>query len=229
MARLPRLCVPNWPHLLIQRGHNRQPVFADEADSQLFLALLREVATTHRVAVHAYALHPAEVRLLVTPQTADGLSRVMQSLGRRYGTHFNRRHNHAGSLWEGRFRATPIDPEHYLLDAMRFVEEGGSNDVASTHLVHVSASSLPHHLGQRVDPLITDHVRFWGLGNTPFEREAGYRRLMDEGLRAATRAQLAQAVEKGWPLGTPEFIERLAVFTDRRLAPLPRGRPKKAL
>ena len=32
MARLPRLTVPGYPHHVIQRGNNRQPIFAATAD-----------------------------------------------------------------------------------------------------------------------------------------------------------------------------------------------------
>ena len=94
MARLPRLCVPGWPHLLVQTGHDGQAVFRDDADRVLFLDLLREAAATHGVTIHAYGLLDSEVRLLVTPSAADSLSRLIQAIGRRYGSHFNRRHGH---------------------------------------------------------------------------------------------------------------------------------------
>src|SRR4051794_32511208 len=117
MARLPRLSVGGVPHLLVQRGHNQQPVVHDADDRSRFHDLLGEIATAHGVAIHAHALIGPELRLLLTPPDAAALGRMMQAFGRRYGGAFNRRHGRSGSLWEGRFRATLLEPEAHLLMA----------------------------------------------------------------------------------------------------------------
>jgi putative transposase len=227
MARLTRLCVPGWPHLLMQMGHNHQPVFRDDADRRLFLSLLQAAAATHGVAIHAYALLDNEIRLLGTPSAADSLSRTMQALGRRYGSSFNRRHGHAGSLWEGRFRATVIEPEHHLLSCMRYVEELCANTDEGGGLRHAAWSSGAHHLGRCVDPLVSDHLQYWSLGNTPFEREAAYRQLAQQTLTSLEVTAITNAVKKGWPLGAADFLAKLGSQVPRRMAPLPRGRPRK--
>jgi len=227
MARLPRLCVPGWPHLLIQSGHSRQAVFRDDTDRRLFLDLLQEAAITHGVAIHAYALCDSEVRLLGTPSKRDSLSRMMQAIGRRYGNSFNRRHAHVGSLWEGRFRATVVEPERHLLTCMRYVERPcpGESDGAGSERSPWSSAS--HHFGERSDPRVSDHREYWSLGNTPFDREAAYRGLSQQALTSSKLALISDAALKGWPLGSPEFLSMLSGSTDRRLTPLPRGRPTK--
>src|ERR1700712_593902 len=91
MARLPRLSVPGFPHLLIQQGHSRQPVFKDDVDRAHFLDFLGEACKACDISLHAYALLDTEIRLLATPQAAEGLSKMMQTVGRRYGGSFNRR------------------------------------------------------------------------------------------------------------------------------------------
>jgi len=229
MARLSRLCVPGWPHLLIQQGHNRQPVFRDAEDRQLFLDLLRDASTTHGVTIHAYGLFETEVRMLVTPQSGDSLSRMMQAIGRRYGTRFNRRHGHVGSLWEGRFRATAIEPERHLLSCMRFVEQWPADADPGTGLGRSEWSSARHHLGQEADPLISDHLVYWSLGNTPFEREAAYRDAVQQALTQEEEAKILGAARKGWPLGSPAFLEQLSAGTGRRLIPRARGRPRRVV
>lgn len=228
MARLTRLCVPGWPHLLLQAGHNRQSVFLDDADRQLFIELLQSAASTHGVAIHAYALLDNEVRLLATPTGSDSLSLMMQAVGRRYGSSFNRRHAHTGSLWEGRFRATVIEPERHLLACMRYIDQALPDDVQGTGLEQQAWSSAAHHLGERVDPLVNDHLLYWSLGNTPFEREAAYRALLQHALTPVEVVSISDAVKKGWPLGSAGFLAQLSGSTARRLAPLPRGRPRKS-
>lgn len=219
MARLARLCIPGHPHLVLLRGHNGQPVFADEADRGSFLSLLAEVAKAHDVAVHAYGLSAGEVQMLATPSRADGLSRLMQSLGRRYGLGFNRRHGRTGSLWDGRFRAVPIEAEQHLLAAMRYIE---------TALPPRDSSSAAHHLGQFTDPLVSDHSLYWALGNTPFDREMKYRAWFEQGTSSAEAERFQRALAQGWPLGSAAFVAGLSASTDRRLAARPRGRPPKS-
>lgn len=215
------------PHLLVQRGHNQQPVFADDADRSLFRTLLGEAARAEGVTLHAYGLLDTEVRLLATPATAESLGRMMQVLGRRYGAAFNRRHARTGSLWEGRFRATVLEPERHLLDALGYIEDERNWQGGAVEADQPVASSRGHHLGQRQDPMLTDHPVFWALGNTPFDRDIAYRRRLEQGLGTREREQLTHAVLKGWPLGSEAFIARLAGRTERRLAPLQRGRPRK--
>ncbi|NKI93809.1 transposase [Rhizobacter sp. SG703] len=219
MARLARLCIPGHPHLVQQRGHNGQPVFLDEADTQGFLRLLADGAKASGVAVHAYGLAADEVHLLATPAAADSLSRLMQALGRQHGQAFNRRHARSGSLWDGRFRAVPIDGKQHLLAAMRYVESAAPD---------LLASSAAHHLGQAVDHAVSDHPLYWALGNTPFDREMKYRAWFEQGTSSAEADRFRRAVTQGWPLGERAFIDDLSQLTSRRLAARPRGRPPKA-
>lgn len=229
MARLPRLVLPGLPHHLIQRGNNRQPIVLDDEDRRQFLALLREAALTYKVALHAYVLMDNHVHLLATPTDAQGLSRMMQSLGRRYVGWFNQRHDRSGTLWEGRFRAAPIEGERYLLACMRYIELNPLR--AGLQLDDgpgaYAWSSCAHHLGRRSDPLVTEHPMFWTLGNTPFEREAAYRELLEQGLGEAETLALTDSALKGWPLGSASFLHGLAVQVDRPLVPRKRGRPRK--
>ena len=60
-----------------------------------------------------------------------------------------------------------------------------------------------------------------------FDREAAYRSRLQAGMAERTRSELSNAVLKGWPVGSEGFLASLAQLTDRRLAPLKRGRPRK--
>ncbi len=183
MARLPRLAAAGLAHLLSQRGHDGRAIFVDRADREDYVRLLREAAAPHRVAVHAYALTDSEVLLLATPAEAAGLSAMMQALGRRYVTRFNRRHGHTGTLWDGRFRATVIEPGQHLAACICFVELAPVRCGLVREAQDHPWSSARNHLGQASDPLVADHPLYWAIGNTPFEREAAHRRLLEIGER----------------------------------------------
>lgn len=225
MARLPRLCIPGLPHLVLQRGHGRGHVFEDDADRALFRELLRDACQRHAVQIHAYSLQSEQILLLATPSSTDGLGKVMQDIGRRYVAAFNRRHARSGGLWAGRFRATVIEPERHLLACMRWVE-GLAAGIAGPDRLPPAWSSAPHHLGERVDPLVIEPREFWSLGNTPFEREAAYRQLVELALTQNETNAIKEAAETGWPLGGPEFIAGLSQQTSRRVTRGIRGRPK---
>ena len=62
------------------------------------------------------------VHLLVTPNQADALSRFMQHVGRRYVQYFNFTYQRTGTLWEGRYKASLVEVETYLLSCYRYIE-----------------------------------------------------------------------------------------------------------
>ena len=121
MARLPRFVIPGQPQHVIVRGNNRTDIFCDDADYQFYLEKLLLACKTHSCDVHAYVLMTNHVHLLITPHTEQSLSKAMQMLGRYYVQYFNYSYKRSGTLWEGRYKATLIDSESYLLTCMRYI------------------------------------------------------------------------------------------------------------
>jgi putative transposase len=229
VARLPRLVIPGLPHLIIHRGHGGQSVFLDDEDYALYLRSLTSAAREAGVAMHGYGLLPSEARLLATPSSVEGLAEMMQAVGRRFVPVFNRKHGRGSSPFEGRFRSTVVDPDSHFIVALQVVE---TLALASGTALAAAAeppawSSLAHHLGIRSDPRLTEHAAFWKLGNTPFEREAGYRQLVEKGVSRSQAESVLHAAATGWALGSEEFAARIGAETGRRSLPLPRGRPRR--
>jgi len=225
MARLPRLTLPGYLHHVIQRGNNRQPMVLDDADRTVFLDAVAENAQKHQVAWHAYVLMDDHVHLLLTPETADGVPRMMQAVGRRYVRHFNARHGRTGTLWEGRYRSTLLQAERYLLPCMAYLD---LNPVRAGLVIDPQRylwSSHRHYTGQVSDRRITPHPAYWRLGNTPFAREATYAEMVRSGLSAAQITAMTTALLHGWALGDADFMAELQAQTDRRVSPAKPGRP----
>lgn len=220
MARLPRLVLAGHRHLLVLRALDGQPAFADAADRQAFIDALREALATERVQLHAYALLPGEVRLLATPPGPEPLSRLMQSVGRRYVRAYNQRRGRSGTLWDGRFRCAVVEPGANCLEAMVWID-------ASTD--DPQASSAAHHTGARRDSLLVDPSEYWSLGNTPFEREGAYRARLGTGLSPARALEIRHAALGGWAVGSPNFLETVSTLAGRPARPRPRGRPPRLL
>ncbi len=226
MARLPRLTVPGYPHHVIQRGNNRQPIFLSDADRQRMLELIEEQARELEVAVHAYVLMDNHVHLLLTPGAEDSLSRLMQAVGRRYVRYFNDRHGRSGTLWEGRYRSTLIEPERYLLPCMAYLDLNPVRAGLVAQARDYPWSSHAHYAGLRVDRMVTPHPLYWALGNTPFAREAAYAQQVQEGVPAPLQQAITDAVLQGWALGSADFVAQLQKKTPRRLSKSQPGRPR---
>jgi len=96
MARLPRYVIPGQPQHIIQRGNNRQVIFAAEADYQFFRDALVKAAVKHGLAIHAYVWMTNHIHLLATPDEEDSISKVFQSVGRQYVQYFNYTQNKWG-------------------------------------------------------------------------------------------------------------------------------------
>lgn len=229
MARLPRWSAPGHLHQVLQRGVADAAIFRDTQDYAAFVSALRSAAADHRVAIHAYALLPARIHLLGTPQDGEGLSRMMQAAGRRYVLAHNRRHGRAGTLWDGRFRATVVEAERHWLACRVYVELAPVRDGLAGEATAYPWSSAAHHCGLRNDAWLTPHPLDWNLGNTPFDREMARKLLLERGLPVPVQTEIEQAVEKGWALGRLDFLVQLERQTHRRARPGHAGRPVRRI
>ena len=225
MARLPRLTVTGYPQHVILRGNNRQDIFRNTADYQRMLDLMEQHSREQGVEIHAYVLMTNHLHLLLTPQKDQALPKMMQAVGRSYVQTFNKVHGRTGTLWEGRYRSTLIQTERYLLACMAYID---LNPVRA-HMVAEPDdyiwSSYSHYVGRRNDRLITPHALYWGLGNTPFAREAAYAEMVHAGIQADQQRALTDATLSGWALGDAQFIAGLKLQTPRRLSKDKAGRP----
>ncbi len=236
MARLPRIVLPGQPHHLIQRGNNRSAIFFQQRDYQLFLDCLHASSQRYQCRIHAYVLMTNHLHLLVSPNTEDGLAKLMQSVGQRYVQYINRSYQRTGTLWEGRYRAVLIDTERYVLSCYRYIE---CNPVRAKMVVHAADyrwSSYRHHAEGKTDALIHDHALYRGLGKTKTDRCSAYRTLCEQVLDAGTLQSLREATNTGWVLGNEPFKAEVEGALKRRVSRLQRGgkrpgagRPKQAI
>jgi putative transposase len=225
MARLPRLTVPGYPHHIIQRGNNRQPIFATNADYELLLALIDEHARKQHVAIHSYVLMTNHFHLLATPETAEGIPQMMQAVGRRYVRTYNLRHARTGTLWEGRYRSTLVQAERYLLACMVYIDLNPVRAGMVADPAEYRWSSHQHYMGARTDRVVTPHPLYWELGNTPFAREQAYGALVQAGISADQQRALTDSALRGWALGEPDYVAELQKRTARRVTRGQAGRP----
>jgi putative transposase len=229
MARLPRYIIPGQPQHIIQRGNNRQAIFKTDDDYAFFRDAVIEASTKHDLAVHAYVWMTNHIHLLATPGAADSISKVFQSVGRKYVQYFNHTHKRSGTLWEGRFRATVVDSEQYLLTVMRYIE---LNPVRADVVAHPRdypwssyARNADGAAGKNAAWLVPQR-EYQRLGRTSQERQGAYRQLFKASLPKDDLKAIRDSTHKGWALGGRRFIEKIEALGERRAASMGVGRPK---
>jgi REP-associated tyrosine transposase len=224
MPRLPRYAAPGTPQHVIQRGNNRCALFARHEDYLFFRECLRAACERHRCRIHAYVFMTNHVHLLVTPESDSGLSRVMQSVGRRYVRYFNDLHGRTGTLWEGRYRASLVQTDPYLLACYRYIELNPVRAGLTTHPRDYAWSSHHANAFGREDPMVILHESYTALGRGSRERQAAYRALFEKQLDDDTLNSIRAATNKGWALGSKTFRDEVAALLGHRTQPISAGR-----
>ena len=214
---------------LMQRGHGGHAFCLDAQDRQVYLDLFLEAAQGCGLLVHAWSCTDREAHWLVTPQRASAVAEVMQQLGRRYVPMFNRRWSRSGTPFDGRYRSYWVEADVFGLSVARYIDGQAQRQGLVGLAVDWPWSSAGVWAGQRppVGSPVRELASYWRLGNTPFEREQAYHRMLqeslEEGLLADVHRGLAQGrpmlSAQGWAGCAPGFVQQWALR--------PRGRPSK--
>lgn len=228
MARLPRMIIPGQPQHVIVRGNNRSEIFCCDADYRFYLEKLQAACKKHDVQIHAYVLMTNHIHLLMTPSSEDSLGKTLQMLGRYYVQYFNYCYQRTGTLWEGRYKATLIDSESYLLTCMRYIELNPVRAGMVADPADYPWSSYGFNASGQADDLVTQHFVFQRLGNNESERQAAYRALFKQAISETQMSEIREATNKAWALGDGQFKERIQLQLARRVEPVARGGDRKS-
>lgn len=227
MARQPRFFVPGEVLHVIQRGNNRATVFARDADYRVFLDCLAQAIRQHGVLVHAYVLMTNHVHLLATPLHKSSLPKALQSVGRRFVHYFNNVHQRSGTLWEGRYRATLVDSEQYLLTCMRYIELNPVRAGIVRHPGEYRWTSYHANARGTPDVLITSHELYNRMAFSGPERQVAYRQLFRGEISETEVEAIREATNKNWALGGEKFKQSMEILSGRRSDRMRMGRPSR--
>ena len=209
MARWPRLVAPSFPLHVTQRGHNRDITFRDEQDFSCYREIVLQESIRTSCAIHAYALMSNHVHLLLTPTDPLGAARLMQRVGSRFVRYWNKRHHRTGTLWDGRFKSSIVDNDHYFLACCRYIDlnpvrAGIVRDAASYEWS--SHQRLAHGMD---DALITTHAAYDALAESSLMRQFAYHEYCIQGTSDRAAATFRHAVRSGAATGDRRFIDRM--------------------
>jgi putative transposase len=165
------------------------------------------------------------VHMLLTPDEAGAVSRLMHTFARNYAGLFNGRHGRTGTLWEGRYKACLVDSGHYFLACSRYIE---LNPVRAWMVAqpddHAWSSYGANAVG-RFNPLVTPHPEYVALGADPAARSSAYRALFADALPDDLVEDIRRYLQQQKALGTDRFRSWVEARTGRFAGVRPVGRP----
>ncbi|PTQ69432.1 transposase [Pseudomonas sp. GV071] len=226
MPRMARVVLANYPHHIVQRGHNRQLVFAEAADYQRYIVDLRELKEAFGIKVYAYCLMSNHVHLLLAPgDSIAGLGQFMKTLAARATRYRNKLEGRTGTLWESRYKSSIVQSDSYLLACCRYIElnpvrAGMVEDVADYPWSSYAVHALQNESWIDFDPC------FCSLGSTPAERSQRYVEFVRQSITSGEIKLIKEAVQRGQLTGNNRFVDEVERIAGLRIEQRGRGRPK---
>lgn len=216
MARKLRIFIEDIPVHILLKSINNMEVFKDKDDYDFFIETVSELNVKLGLKIHAYAVLGSGFEFLATPKGIDTLPKFMQSLGRRYVAYFNNKYGRSGTLWDGRYKSSIVQPKEYLFDVMCYIEKKYGTPYCSSF----------KNLQDKKDPLVSYHELYKALGFTQEQRTENYAKIC-KGFDPAKIPFIESCLEKQAVTGKPEYIKNLEQKLGIALAAKRKGRPKK--
>jgi len=228
MPRRARIVLPNHPHHIVHRGHNRQLVFDSDGYREYYLKKLLKEKEKRFFRMYAFCLMPNHVHLLIDPGSDPStLGHLMKSVAGQHTQHVNRLSGNKGTLWEGRYYSSPIDVDSYLLACSKYIEMNPVRAGIAAKPDGFRWSSYRHKAGFEDMPWLDEDPAYRSLGTSTEERRNRYRKSMQRTLSARQQRFIRTAAERGQLTGGRVFLEKVFQETGQRIRYRGPGRPKK--
>jgi putative transposase len=225
MPTTARVVLPAYPHHVVQRGHNRQMVFAANSDYERYLATLAEFKDVFGVKLYAWCLMTNHVHLLLEPSTPTGLGRLMKRVSARQTRYRNHVERRSGTLWGGRYKSSLVQTDAYLLACCRYIETNPVRAGMVAAAQHYPWSSCRARLGYASRTILDLDPCYEALAADEPTRRQRYSEFLHGAVPNGEWALIRAAVQRGQLTGDDQFSEQVAARLNRRIEKRGRGRP----
>ena len=218
MPRTARASVGGICYHAMNRGNGGQEVFHSSGDYKAFVRLLGEACERLPLRVLAYCIMPNHFHLVLWPHGDGDLSTWMQWLLTAHVRRYHRHKGTSGHVWQGRFKAFPIQRDEHLLTVLRYVERNALKAGLVKRAEDWPWSSLAA-LGE-TEPVVWLHP-------SPVGRWDGWREWVNEPQTQKELEALRRCIARGAPYGGDRWQKRTARALGLESSIRPRGRPKR--
>ncbi len=216
MPRTARAAVANMAYHVINRGNAKATVFHDDDDFAAFVRLIGEASERIAMRLAAYCVMPNHFHLVLWPPDDEGLSAWMQWLMTAHVRRHHRRHATSGHVWQGRFKAFPIQRDDHLLTVVRYVERNP-----------LRAGLVARAEDWRWSSLAAAPPAGAPKRHCPVPLPANWRAVVGRAEAAAQLEAVRHSVNRGTPFGDDRWVPRTARRLGLESTLRPRGRPRK--
>lgn len=217
MPRLGRTILPDYPHHIVQRGHNRQVVFAEPRDFERYLDTLATFKDAYGVKVYAYCLMTNHVHLLLAPETIAALGQLMKRLAGRQTRYHNALEGRSGTLWESRYKSSPVDTDDCLLGCARYIDLNPARARMVTRPEAYRWSSCRHRTGLATCEWFDHDPCYLALGATAIQRQQRYRQFLEAAIPEGEWRLIRDAIQRGQLTGRQPFIDEVEENLGKRI------------
>jgi putative transposase len=218
MPRTARAAVGGYCYHVLNRGNERARVFHDDDDYHAFVALLRQACARVPMRLLGFCLMPNHFHLVVWPPGDDDLSTFMQWLLTTQAHSYRMRYGGSGHVWQGRFKAFPIEQDDHLLTVLRYVERNPLRAGLVSNPADWPYSSLSIWLQPPLLP--------W-LDAGPVPRPPHWLAHVAAPHTELELQALRRSVVRGIPYGHPHWVERTVKLLGLESTLNSSGRPRQ--
>jgi putative transposase len=223
MPRQPRSAPGGYVYHALNRAVARLPLFEKDGDFAAFERVLVEAHQKHPIRLLAYCLMPNHWHLVLWPAADAELTAFLRWLTHTHTQRWHAHHHTAGTghLYQGRFKAFPIQEDDHLYRVLRYVERNPLRAGLVRRAEDWRWSSLAHRHGAAGDRLKA-LLHPWP-GPLPSDWEQRVNQPETEAELEAVR----RSVWRGQPYGSQPWQERVAKTLKLEYTFRKPGRPKK--
>lgn len=120
MSHPKRISFPKAFYHISSKGNNGENIFIDKRDKLRYLKILKRYKNRFHFNIYAYCLMDNHVHLLLRTKEAN-ISKIMHSINTSYTMYFNKKQNHKGHLFQGRYHSILVSEDEYLLTLIRYI------------------------------------------------------------------------------------------------------------
>jgi len=219
MPRRARSIVAGACYHVINRGNNRATVFHDNAEYAAFIGLISDAQERIPLELFAACLMPNHFHVVVRPTSRDDIGHWIHWLLTTHSHRYHLRHATTGRVWQGPYKAFPIEQDGHLLTVLRYVER----NAVRAGLVMRSrdwnwGSAAWRHGPRHLNRLLTQ---------APVKIPSDWDDFLDEPRTTLEAEALRACVNRQRPFGTDEWIQAAPECQGFDSSGRPRGRPRK--
>ena len=218
MPRTARALQAGGYYHLINRGNNRSTIFPGPSDYRSFLSLVIRAQDRIPLTLLAFCAMPNHFHMVASATAARDISRWMHWLLTTHGHRFHANNGTTGRIWQGRFKAFPIQHDAHLLTVMRYVERNALRAGLVERAELWPWGSLAWRVGQAIGP---------PLGHAPVSMPVDWAEYVNAPQTAEELHAVRTCVNQQRPFGDQTWSDDAATKLGLGSSGRSRGRPRR--